>query len=278
MMDSFKEQPWRVSRIMAERGRHTLIALESYFDGSWDDKDMSKSRYITLAGFATDDAIWAKFDEGWNAILHDTSKHPHADYLHMRELKAGTGQYSWRNGWNLTKKADMIIQLIIHMQTFDKERFRMFIVSVDLEEHRRYSNMGYKLPYPEEICVKMSPEICLEWYYRHYPDVVQSAHFFFDEQEPFRDIFERHRWIERSKLFQPGNFAHIWQMVKTNATASLKDKPGLQAADLMAWSTNRELLRDDGELFKYYAHFLRQVVPSYSSVIGEKEFRGFLGL
>src|SRR5207249_1571332 len=40
---------------------------------------------ITLAGFATEDNIWAEFDQQWRAILGDNSRRPKATYLHMKE-------------------------------------------------------------------------------------------------------------------------------------------------------------------------------------------------
>lgn len=85
-------------------GRHILIGLESYFDGSYSGKSWTEGDFISLAGQATDDSLWKEFDVEWKRILDDDTAHPKALYLHMKEASALSGKvFTWKNGWNRKK-------------------------------------------------------------------------------------------------------------------------------------------------------------------------------
>jgi len=53
----------------------------------------------------------------------------------------------------------------------------------------------------------------------------------------------------------------------------MKSTPGIQAADIIAWSVNRETFAKEGQTAKYLGHILRQVIPSHYVVWDETKMR-----
>jgi len=147
---------------------HTLIALESYFDGS-NQGSWRNGALVTLAGFAADDSVWSDFDKSWRDILNDGSKRPAAPYLHMREATKGKGPFSYKHGWNIQRVGILITDLLMYMQTVDKKRFRQFGCTVDLEAYRKLTAEGFSFNDPVDICNEFCPFIVLCWYHSYNP-------------------------------------------------------------------------------------------------------------
>lgn len=253
---------------LREKG-HTLIALESYFDGSADGKGWRDSSLVTLAGVAADDAVWADFDKSWREVLNDDSRRPKAKYLHMREATKGKGPFTYKNGWNLKKVGFLITDLLMYMQTVDKKRFRQFGCTIDVDAYRKLAAHGYSFNDPIDICNEFCPFSVLAWYHSEYPGIIHSAHYFFDIEEPFKAPFEERWKQEKGSFLDPTALREIWSLIKTVTTAEMRDKPALQAADLLAWATNRQHSKNPDASFKHLEPIMKQVIPSSWIVFNE---------
>lgn len=248
--------------------RHLLVALEAYFDGS----NSTKPALLTLAGFAAEDSTWIEFDKQWKAILSDSAKRPVAKYIHMREANALECEFAPRNGWNQKKVSALILDLLLYLKTIDKERFRMCACTVDLLAREKLKCEGLPIPEAVDICNDGCPKTFLFWYAAKYPGLISGTHYFFDKGEPFRDAFEK-TWVhEKSRNLELNSLFMYWSLIKTVTTADMKDKPGLQAADLLAWATNR-YNAGVGQRYKFLLKIMQNVIPWYEVVYDEKKLR-----
>ena len=254
-------------------GGHTFIALHSYFDGSYTGPKWTEGRFITLAGCATDDSIWADIEQGWQAVLDEDSRRPRAKYLHMKQATKGLPPFDWKNGWNATKVWYLITDCLMYINGLDKERFRQFACTLDLDAYRRAIADGIKLDDPITICNVHCPFTVLLWYGLKYPGIIHSAHYFFDESEPFKAPFEE-MWANGMRdHLSIHSISEYWSLIKTVTTARMQNKPGLQMADLLAWSATRKLTTQDGDLAHHLSDVLRAITPSSWVIWDEKKLR-----
>jgi hypothetical protein len=244
--------------------------LESYFDGSSDTGAWRKGDLVTLAGFAADDSVWAEFDAKWRNALKGTRQRPEAPYLHMREATKGKGPFTYKNGWNLKKVGFLVTDLLTYMQTVDKKRFRQFGCTVDLEAYRKLTAQGYLFNDPVDICNEFCPFSVLAWYHADYPGIIHSAHYFFDVDEPFKVPFEERWKSEKGNFLDPTAVREVWSLIKTVTTGDMRDKPALQAADLLAWSSNRTRSKNPDAAFKHLEPIMKQIIPSTWIVFDER--------
>lgn len=253
------------------------MALKAYFDGShFPGGGWETSTYITLAGYSADEEIWKAFDDKWNSVLADNSKRPAAKYLHMKEAILLDKEFSAKRGWNYDKVFSLINELLRYLSIIDKKRFHQFACTVKMDAYRKMVSEGMSLDTPIEIINTCCPELALSWYFLHHPDkIIHSAHFFFDQGEPFEEVF-RNRWTtEKNKIVTLAVLADIWQILKSVTSADSKERPALQAADLFAWSINRDLAKPPGIPFPGRNHhmFMKNIVASSWKVWDEKAFR-----
>lgn len=257
------------------------MALEAYFDGSYTGQGWTSGSLVTLAGFATDDTIWVEMYDRWRAILGDGSKRPKAKYLHMKEAVHLEGEFSHRNGWNIQKVFSLVTDLLMYLQTLDKQRFRQFACTVDLVAHRKLSAEGHQLNDPIVICNDHCPYSVLAWYLTAHPaEIIHSAHYFFDQGEPFEESF-RQKWIEeKQRMISPGGLDMFWSVIKSVGSADMRSKPALQAADLLAWATNRSLSNPANEpaLGNRLEYIMKQIIPSSWIFWNEKKLRDSFAL
>jgi len=259
-------------------GGHLPISIEAYFDGSYVGKDWRDGGFVTLAGFAATDLIWRDFDKEWSAILNDDTRgRPKAPYLHMRELAALEGPFNFRNGWNLKRTQVLINDLLMYLQKIDKKRFRTFACTIDLEAYRKVKAEGLvKLDDPIDICNDKCPATVLGWMSlkEYYPDLIHSAHYFFDKDEPFKERFEK-RWITEKENYLPASGSHyFWSIIKSVAITDMRDHPALQAADLLAWASNRKAAKKGADdSFANLEPFMKLLLPTTWSFWGEDELR-----
>jgi hypothetical protein len=63
-----------------------------------------------------------------------------------------------------------------------------------------------------------------------------------------------------------------WSLIKTVTNADMREKPGLQAADLLAWATNRHHAKV-GQRFKFLREIMQGVISWYQIFFDEVELR-----
>ena len=246
------------------------MPLASYCDGS---ADGSANQWLSLAGMISEDSIWGGFDNGWNKILHN--RVPAAEYCHMREATKLKDEFDWRKGWNAIRVDQMVWDLVIYLNSMDKERFIQGVCSVDLVAHKKLVSEGHALLSPEELCVKHCPMSMLQWALMHYPGPVpvQSLSYFFDIEEPFEGIFKAKWKQETEALIVSGYWFEVWNKVKSVTSVRAKDRPPMQAADLLAWATTRELTGTGDRPWSNLLRIMKEIVPSFWTVLDEKTLR-----
>lgn len=191
----------------------------------------------------------------------------------MREVAHLEKEFSHQNGWNMEKAGFFVVDLLQYLQTLDKNRFRQFALTVDLDAHRKLLTAGVALRNPIEICIDC-PYTVLAWWVTEYPGIIHSAHYVFDQGEPFEEPFTRRWTFEKERLVSPGGADAFWQLIKTVTSADMKQQPGLQVADMLAWATNRVLSIGSGEgTFKHLEPIMKKIIPSAWTLWDEQKLR-----
>ena len=161
----------------------------------------------------------------------------------------------------------------MYMQNVDKKKFHMFAVTLDMDAYRKVTAEGIILPSGRQIVAEVCAYIVLGWYCICFPGLISEAHYFFDADEPFEEIVKS-RWNkERNNLLNADGMREAWQMIRTVANKEMKLVPGLQAADMLAWGSNRNLTAEDGEVGKYYHYIMKQVIANHWTFIDENRLR-----
>ena len=200
------------------------MALKCYFDGS-----AKSGRRLTLAAVAGDEAAWADLEADWMAFL----KSEGLPYTHMKEALSRNGVFKGK-GWQKDKRDWFVNGLItfvnIH-QDNHQGRLKAFTSSVDLKAHAEFSTKIPGLPPPARMCVRGIVPKIFEWY-QAFPDTfLDVIEFYFDRDEPFMQHIDADwKSAEYRKRFP------IWDLIRTIAPVPMQVTPGIQVADLFAWS------------------------------------------
>jgi hypothetical protein len=230
----------------AERG--ILIALKSYFDGSYSGQKWTKCNQIALGGFAADDKIMEQFESDWGPLLGDNRHRPAAPYLHMKELRSESRKspFSSKYGWNDARRKYLVLDVVNYIRSLDKAKSRVFLSSVDVGAWLRKKRSGARIASPIRYCTHFCPHYAMAWFARDFPGVISEAHFFFDRNEPFFDDFRALRKHMENKKLEIAGIKETWQLIKSvTETDSLK-APELQVADMLAWSQIRQYTAPKG--------------------------------
>jgi hypothetical protein len=247
-----------------------MISLRAYFDSSGQVKD----RYMTLAAFVANEEMWKQFETDWNKILGDHC--PKAPYVHMRELVHQRDGFDSSLGWTNDSAFGLSNKCLVYMSHLDKKRFRMVYSAVDLEAWRKLRAETYQLPDPVDLCVETCQLGIFGWYMQTYPDILDlhadRIDVFFDQGEPFKGAFEK-RWREEKKESRrAGKSWDSWRMISRISTVDMRQVPGVQAADVLAWAVNRDAGKSEGK-GKYLRHIMHQVIPATFAVWDEAKLR-----
>jgi hypothetical protein len=252
----------RVCRVNL-RGRDILIAIKVHLDSSG---KSTVDQFITLAGFAAPDELWANFENEWSQIM--TNHSPKSAYVHMKEINSLTKGFEPRFGWNHQNAFGLAGACLAYMSRLDKERFRMFYCTVDIGAWRKLKGEGYELPEPIEMCNEFCVYGVQLWYAYKFPlkteifDLATDGeHYIFDRNEEFYLPF-RAKWnVEKDKFESTGELSP-WILIDDVTEADMKKVPGIQAADILAWSVNREHMAPEGYPGKMYLEIMKKVIPS----------------
>jgi hypothetical protein len=239
--------------------------MKAYFDGSGSED----SHFLVLTGVVTKDALWSKITARWQEILVD--REPKAPYLHMRELISLNGAFSSDKGWNETNTSQLVWDCLMYAQNL-KESYRSFTCTIDMEAYRDIISRRLQLPSAHAICNRYSAEEILKWYVHgfveHHPEKLD---YIFDRGESFMGKFQV-RWSRKRKSGK--GFFHQWHLIKTVCPGEMEHCPGIQLADLIAWSHHRRLMceKTGANLpWRTLSETAEAVLPSTRRVFGRKE-------
>lgn len=197
------------------------VALKCYFDGS-----QKHGRQLTLAAVAGDEAAWARLELDWRNFLASQN----LTYTHMKEAIARKDAFE---GWDKPRRDWFINGLIAFFNLHRSEnpgRLHAFTFSVDLKAHMELAE-AHGLPTPARMCVRSLVPRVVDWYLGFPDKILDVMEFYFDRGEPFM----QHIWddwnSEILRAVQPA-----WGLIRTIAPVEMKLTPGIQVADMFAWS------------------------------------------
>jgi hypothetical protein len=221
--------------------RYTVLALvmKAYYDSSGNSKDPN-TRFLTLAGYVGTANAWQQFEERWDRVLQRWG----CSYLHMSDAYLLRKEFAKTKGWTKDRVnallRDLFNECLSKTGRGDfKDEFYGASCTVNLEDYAKASAdmPSRSLKEPEAICVDHVVTIAL----RALPENLAlplgkegRVELFFDKGESFMHKVDR---IWRSK---PNNrLKGPLQLVSSIAAADMREVIGLQAADFLAWHTNR---------------------------------------
>lgn len=252
-------------------GKELLLVMKTYFDGSWGNDD-NGDNWITLAGIAGTDEVWASFDQKWKAML--ANRYPVAPYIHMIELLGNDDPFESEAGWDFDKKQSLIQDAIVLLSQVNKEEFRMARCSINESARHRLSLEGIAVvPDPLKECAGGCLTLTAGVYSENVPEThKEPLYVFYDRGERFLSKFKQ-GWLEKrtrpGKTKNPNNW---WDQFADVQDLELPFHAPLQVADMIAWSHTRKLSERERP-FSYLKEWLLKVIPSSTIDIDEKFMR-----
>jgi len=247
-------------------GTELLIAMKCYFDGS-EGTDVHGDTWMTLAGFAAPDKSWESFETTWAKMLRE--RYPIAPYIHMWQIVSGTDPFERPNGWTEAK----VISLVSDALELLKNRISLhsFSCRVNLSARQRIIDEGHSVWEPEKLCAGMCHALFRKW---SLTKKLEAVYMFFDRGEQFIKPLKK-QWL--ANRTPPGQVSidptkRVWDMIVNIIDDDMERNPPLQAADMIAWSTNRDLAGKLGELYDL-DQYMRELVPDHHAVIDETLLR-----
>jgi Protein of unknown function (DUF3800) len=247
-------------------GKETIVAIRAYLDRS----GTKQAHYLTLAAFAGPDLAWAEFEQGWETILAGWSRPlPYFHVVEALHCKYKT-PFCRTLGWERLYGWELLGKLIEYMGNFSHGKLTMHSCVIDMNAWRELTAQGCKIPSEVELCNHYVAKYIVAMFTAQVLKRVPSwgefniptedlLNFTFDRNEDFFDPFRQ--FVNAQKEMRLGN---MWDLVDGVGEGEMRTTPGIQAADILAWSINRENLVNEGDEGKHTAYLLRQIVMSTS--------------
>lgn|GEM_PF-2257609 len=247
----------------------------------------AKSPYVTLAAFAATDEAWAEFEYGWKRIL-DSGFLP-VPYMHMVEALGlrHKSPFSRSDGWTRRSIWNLIFRLVGYMKNIKGGKLQMFSCAINMNTWRELDREGSRLPSETSICNRCVSEYIVARFAENVlrksedKEIITLRHgdllnFVFDRGERFCKPFAAFVDSEKDRAGSAGHNA-IWQLVDGISEGEMKRSPGLQAADMLAWGTNRENTAPQGSEGTRLAFIMRQLVVASWKEYDESTLRREFG-
>jgi hypothetical protein len=204
------------------------------------------------------------FKRDYEYVLSRDIHRPAARYLHMRQLRSDStdSPFSTAKGWNDERRIRLVQDVLELLESLDKTRSRLFVCSVEPDAIDRLRATDPTVPSPIRICTHYCPHFAMTWYAREYPGIISECHYHFDSKEPFKGDFENLRRLQTGNRFEITGNRDAWQLIKSITTTDAVIAPGLQVADLLAWSTIRQRTNHQGFFLRGIAVAVKKIIPS----------------
>jgi len=235
--------------------------MKAYYDGSVT-RDEQGEEWITLAGIAGTDAVWAEFDHRWAKMLAD--RYPIAPYIHMIELLDDKDPFESLVGWDEEKKRQLVQDAIVLLSKMNKAGFRMARVSIPESTRLRLAAQGARVPKDPYLhcavdCVFLTAGI---YALNVEDDAQEPLYVFFDRGEKFLGGFKNNYLSNRTRAGFPKNPENWWDSFADVQDVDLAYHFGVQVADMIAWAHSRALGGKDRP-YGWLEEWLEMVVPSF---------------
>jgi len=232
----------------------TIVVVKAFIDSSG---ELENSNVVVLAGVAATEGVWAGFESRREEVLK--AREPIAPYLHMKELIKGRGPFADEKGWDDTKRQQLLTDCVMYVQHLDKNLFRTFICSIDMEHYREIlDDDSVILPAAIDMLNYYVPTQIFKWFSNQINTLIlREMYYFFDQNEPFLGEYSK---LVRQRQKQ-SRISNAWHMVRPPAPVIMKQTPQIQLADLIAWSHHRKLNSEEGDKWWGISHFTDAVLP-----------------
>jgi len=236
-----------------------LSVLKAYYDGS-NKSDSPDCRVLTLAGFAGTDPIWNRIDRQWGAVL---DRHG-VKFMHMKDAIALQEEF---RGWDYPRVRLMILDLLKSLGPFNQSPIKGVVCTVMMDGFRSAKRKYPMLPRPEFICTVSCLTLSWLWYSniprRSVELEAKCGDLFFDRNENFlghaTDI-----WNHKNLKNRPA-----FRAIRTTAPADMRDFPGLQMADMLAWAYSRPHGRGG---YEDICEAIRKAIPVWHQDFASEQF------
>jgi hypothetical protein len=234
--------------------------LKTYFDGSVGEDERGDT-WITLAGIAATDSVWADLETRWEKML--CSRYPVAPYVHMIELLGHEDPFEEAAGWTLEKKHDLVQDALILLSHINKAEFRMVWSSINESERIRLEGEGVNIV--EDPYVRCAAD-CVFFsggkYLLNVPEEQREPlYVFYDRGEKFLGRFKNNWLSHRTRPGRPKDPQNWFDLLSDVQDVDLPYHAGLQMADMIAWANSRAL-SESNRTFSWLKEWLLKVVPS----------------
>lgn len=217
------------------------VTLRGYYDKSG---DLAEGR-VTLAGYAAPISAWERFERRWMAVL--ASAPAPCSYLHLTEAKHLLGPFHKSLGWTHRKVAHLLKEVFNQCLSpedgvDEADHLSGVYCTVIKEDFERACR---ELPHLESkgwaaICAEFVTYIALTRLPQD-PSKPKGSRLgvievHFDRNEPFRREIED-AW--NAAKDRPEGQRGPLSLVLSIGYSDMRQTPGLQAADYLAWHVNR---------------------------------------
>lgn len=235
--------------------------LHGFFDDSGKEGDPS-NRIICAAGYIAPPSVLNSFQEIWKLFL---VKH-NLEWLHMKDfMNDKSSEYAYL-GWDWPKKKSVLEDF---SGAIKMNHLIGFGVSIDAEAWRKMpSHITKQFGTAQELCFMRILRMVVERLKRSCPD--ERVSIIFDCDQTFAPA----RFQRYLRLREYDEAAS--QFLSSFTVADPRVYLALQAADLLAWETRKDLLRQiDGHEsrpeFKHMMLVLPGFFPDYTAELWTEE-------
>lgn len=200
------------------------MTVRAYYDGCGHSND-NATKILTLSGIVSTDQLWPEFESKWRDMLrcHNIRQ------VHMTDLMALQGEYK---EWDETRQQALVRDAFNVIGGFRGKHLWARSASVPLSDYRKARKTIANLRAPEAICVNFcfgGPNLPPDYAGRE-----RCILLHFDRGEKFMHTVNR-VWQKFKKEPNAGWPRQVLDIVSTNAVSCYP----IQAADILAWITNR---------------------------------------
>ena len=203
--------------------------IRAYFDDSGSES-LSSGTHVCLAGYLADDHYWVTFNRLWR---HQLVRHG-IGCVHMKDLIPLQGEYK-SLGWDTTKRDQVIGDFIRVIQYSELIGFG---VAVDAAAWREVRKKSPKSANAQMFCFSRLFRLVVERMKKSAPREWLNVHF--DSNPEFG--------AQRLRLFDDirRTDKDAQWLIPSITFADMKTYLPLQAADILAWESRKELLQKAG--------------------------------
>lgn len=204
--------------------------IECYFDDSGKESAQNEP-YVCMAGYMADFSYWTLFFQQWRDLL---IKHG-ISCIHMRDLIPLQGEYK-RLGWDPQKRDKVLTDFI---RIIKENQLIGFGIGVDANHwHSISEDVRRKYGNAQDFCFQRIMRMVIEKLKATKPEDVVSVTFDTDPE------FARVRLNRFFEIWAHDNNAREYLAAITFANPKIYVQ--LQAADLLAWETRKDLVQKSG--------------------------------